>query len=234
MKKTISRWLGTAMAVVAVALSPLTASAQASQEPIIEFKTTINTQDVEAPAVTILLGGFKQETDYIDIDCGFGPEEHELIPATINTETGGWDGGTPVTCTVTSSGIVKIYGDASNIAVINFEGCYISDLKMAEMPNLYYINLDHNELHQLDLSAYPALQAISVSDNPFDAAPLKIGGNKPNLMLLEMGQTSNLDQSFNLSDYPKLASFGAMANKGLRTSQPHYHIRRSNHREYIP
>ena len=220
MKKTISRWLGTAMAVVAVALSPLTASAQTSQEPIIEFKTTINTQDVEAPAVTILLGGFKQETDYIDIDCGFGPEEHELIPATINTETGGWDGGTPVTCTVTSSGIVKIYGDASNIAVINFEGCYISDLKMAEMPNLYYINLDHNELHQLDLSAYPALQAISVSDNPFDAAPLKIGGNKPNLMLLEMGQTSNLDQSFNLSDYPNLVSFGAMANKGLRTLDP--------------
>ena len=220
MKKTIFQWLGMALAVVAVAFSSLTANAQTSSEPIIEFKTTINTQGVDAPAVTILLGGFKQETDYIDIDCGFGTVEHELVPATINTETGGWDGGTSVTCTVTSSGIVKIYGDASNIAVINFEGCYISDLKMAEMPNLYYINLDHNELHQLDLSAYPALQAISVSDNPFDVAPLKIGGNKPNLMLLEMGQTSNLDQSFNLSDYPNLVSFGAMANKGLKTLDP--------------
>ena len=39
-------------------------------------------------------------------------------------------------------------------------------------------------------------------------------------MLLEIGQTSNLDQSFNLSDYPKLVSFGAMANKGLRTLDP--------------
>lgn len=63
MKKTISQWLGMALAVMAVAFSPLTANAQTSSEPIIEFKTTINTQGVDAPAVTILLGGFKQETD---------------------------------------------------------------------------------------------------------------------------------------------------------------------------
>lgn len=181
---------------------PISVQAQELGEPLIEFKTAVLQQEGQdvGRTVTIFLGGYQQETDYIDFDCGNGVEEHELAPATIDASTGSWKGGTSITCNVTEEGLVRIWGDAANIAVIRFDGCYITDLKMQEMPNLYYLNLDHNLLHELDLSNFPSLAAISVSDNPFDRKPLKIGGNKPKLMLLEIGQTENLDQSFNLFD----------------------------------
>ena len=206
------------MACILLAL-PISVQAQELGEPLIEFKTAVLQQEGQdvGRTVTIFLGGYQQETDYIDFDCGNGVEEHELAPATIDASTGSWKGGTSITCNVTEEGLVRIWGDAANIAVIRFDGCYITDLKMQEMPNLYYLNLDHNLLHELDLSNYPSLSAISVSDNPFDRKPLKIGDNKPKLMLLEIGQTENLDQSFNLSDYPEMVSFDAYANKGLRT-----------------
>ena len=198
---------------------PISVQAQEQGEPLIEFKTAVLQQEGQdvGRTVTIFLGGYKQETDYIDFDCGNAVEEHELAPATIDASTGSWKGGTSITCNVTEEGLVRIWGDAATIAVIRFDGCYITDLKMQEMPNLYYLNLDHNLLHELDLSNFPSLAAISVSDNPFDRNPLKIGGNTPKLMLLEIGQTENLDQSFNLSDYPEMVSFDAYANKGLRT-----------------
>ena len=209
------------MACMLLAL-PVFTMAQDLGKPLIEFKTAILQQDEQevGRTVTIFLGGYKQETDYLDFDCGNGVEEHELEPATIDSSTGEWSGGTSITCNVTEEGIVRIWGDASNIAVIRFDGCYITDLTMQEMPNLYYINLDHNLLHELDLSNFPSLAAIAVNDNPFDRKPLKIGSNKPKLMLLEIGQTENLDQSFNISDYPELVSFDAYANKGLRTLDP--------------
>ena len=201
---------------------PFAAMAQTEEKPLIEFKTAVLEQEGEevGRTVTIFLGGYKQETDYIDFDCGNGLEEHELNPATIDASTGSWNGGTSITCNVTEEGIVRIWGDPENIAVINFDGCYITDLTMQEMPNLYYINLDHNLLHELDLSAYSGLGAISVSDNPFDRKPLKIGANKPKLMVLEMGQLTNIDPEFNLSDYPELISFDGYASKGLYKMDP--------------
>lgn len=216
MNRIFKTWLGFASMVCALLCLPQTAKA-AEDEPIIEFKTAVAQESDQANTVTILIGGFKAETDYIDLDCGAGLEEHELNQATFDKESGAWTGGTSVSCTVDASGTVKIYGDADNIAVINFEGCYITNLKMAKMPNLYYINLDHNYLQELDLSDFSGLQYITVADNPFDVKPLKIGGNKPNLQLLAIGQTENIDPSFNLSDYPSIVSFDAYACKGLKT-----------------
>lgn len=215
MKKFFKTWLGFASLVGALLCLPLTVTA-AENEPIIEFKTIVKEKS-GGTAVTIFLGGFKSETDYIDIDCGAGPEEQELVPATFDSANDAWTGGMSFTCTPGNDGVVKIYGDASNIAVINFEGCYISQLKMAKMDNLYYINLDHNELEALDLSEQSALQYITVADNPFDKSPLKIGGNKPNLQLLSIGQIGSLDPDFKLSDYPTLISFDAYACKSLTT-----------------
>lgn len=215
MKRLFKTWLGFASLVGALLCLPQTVTA-ADDEPIIEFKTIV-AQASGGSSVTIFVGGFKDETDYLDIDCGAGLEEQEFGLASFDKETQTWSGGMTYTCTPGSDGVVKIYGDASNIAVINFEGCYISQLKMANMPNLYYLNLDHNQLEALDLSNQSALQYITVADNPFNVSPLKIGGNKPNLQLLAIGQTDNLDPSFNLSDYPNIVSFDAYACKGLKT-----------------
>lgn len=217
MKRLFKTWLGFASLVGALLCLPQTVKA-AEDEPIIEFKTVV--EEVSGgTSVTIFIGGFSKEQDFLDIDCGYGLEEQEMGVASFDTESQAWSGGMSYTCTP-KDGVVKIYGDPSNIGVINFEGCYISQLKMAEMPNLYYLNLDHNQLEALDLSNQSALQYITVADNPYNVKPLVIGGNKPNLQLLAIGQAENIDQSFNLSDYPSIKSFDAYACKGLKTLDP--------------
>ena len=197
---------------------PQVAAAQ-EEEPIIQFKT-IAKEAANAGSVTLFIGGFQTTTDYIDVDCGSGPEERELTPATINTETGSWEGGAYITCTLDDNGIVKIYGDAANIAVLNFSGCYISELKMAPMPNLYYLNLEHNQLGALDLDGQTGLQYLTLTDNPFGKQPLKVGNDKPNLMVLEIGQVGKVDPTFSLRDYPALVSFDAYACKSLTQIDP--------------
>ena len=197
---------------------PQVAAAQ-EEEPIIQFKT-IAKEAANAGSVTLFIGGFQTSTQYIDVDCGNGPEEREIVPATINTETGAWEGGTYVTCTLDDNGIVKIYGDAANIAVLNFTGCYISELKMAPMPNLYYLNLEHNQLGALDLDGQTGLQYLTLTDNPFGKQPLKVGNDKPNLMVLEIGQVGKIDPTFSLRDYPALVSFDAYACKSLTQIDP--------------
>ena len=197
---------------------PQIAAAQ-DETPIIQFKSVAK-EVASASSITLFIGGFNTTTDYIDVDCGNGMEERELLPATINTETGSWEGGAYITCTLDGDGTVKIYGDASNIAVMDFSGCYISELEMAQMPNLYYLNLEHNELGALDLDGQTSLQYLTLTDNAFDKQPLKVGNDKPNLMVLEIGQVGQLDPSFSLRDYPALVSFDAYACKSLTQVDP--------------
>lgn len=216
MKTIFKSWLSIAAAFCALMCLPQSAAAQAGEEPIIEFKTNVKTS-ANGESVSILLGGFKSETDYIDIDCGSGTEEHELTPATFDATNESWSGGATVTCTINDAGIVKIYGDASNIAVIDFSGCYIQTLKLAPMPNLYYLNLDHNELEALDVTGFPSLGYLTVGDNPFGKSPLKIGADLKKLQFLSVQQVGKLDPNFKLSNYPKLISFDAYACKDIKS-----------------
>lgn len=187
-------------------------------EPIITFKTNIyDTYGVEN-AFYIYLG--TTETDYYDVDCGYGTSEYEVEPAYYSTDASSMVG-TTVSCRVNSDGIVKVYGDASKIDYFVARGCYIEWLKMDECVNLTIIDVCHNELKALDLSPFSKLQAIYVGDNTFSAeSPLKIGANKPNLAILEMDIVEHLDQSFNLSDYPAMQAFDAYHNLDLRKLDP--------------
>ena len=78
---------------------PFAAGAQTEEKPLIEFKTAVLEQEGEevGRTVTVFLSGYKQETDYIDFDCGKAVEENELNTATIDACTGRWDGGTSIT-----------------------------------------------------------------------------------------------------------------------------------------
>lgn len=211
----LSTWLRAAVLLAALGYLPHQLAAQ-EDEPIIAFKSVAKST-ANGDAVTIFLGSFQPGTDYIDMDCGSGTEEHEISQATINTTTGEWEGGTSITCTLSEDGWVKIYGDAANLAVINFSGCYISELQMADLPNLYYLNLEHNLLEGLDLSGkFGALAYLTLADNPFGKSPLKIGDNKPALQLLDISQAGRLDDAFSLADYPALVSFDAYACKTLK------------------
>lgn len=218
MKQLFSKWFGLVAFMCAWLCLPMTASA-ADDEPIIEFKTIV-AEKAGGSSVTVFLGGFKEETDYLDFDCGSGLEEQELKQAELNTEDGTWSGGLKFTCTPGEDGVVKIYGDPANIAVINFDGCYISQLKMAKMENLYYLNLDHNELEALDLTQQTALQYLTVADNPFNKSPMKLSTSMPNIKHLAIGQTGNVDPELNISNYPSLIIFDAYACKGLKSVDP--------------
>lgn len=188
------------------------------EKPFITFKTNIFNEYGETNKFSILLSSTKKE--YFDIDLGFGRNEVEIEPATYNPETGALEG-TLIPCRVSKEGVVRIYGDPSLIDVVNFEGCYITELDMNACTNLEIINLSHNELKALDLTPFKKAQAIYMSDNPFTAAtPLKIGAPKPDLQILEVDIIGHFDQGFNLSDYPSLVTFDGYHNLDLYKIDP--------------
>lgn len=218
MKRFFNRFLGALSLLGVILCAPVASFAQtAEEEPIIVLKS--NVYEVSGPSgvFTILLGG--TEDGYIDVDCGFGASEYELTRAEYDSSTGSWKG-TMITCQATPEGVVKIYGDASKIDVLNAAGCYLTEASFPKLTNLAILDLSHNELGSLDLTGFPMLQSIEVSDNPYKVKPLVIGGNKPDLAILSVGRTANFDPSFNLADYPNLIVFDAWANTGLTQLDP--------------
>lgn len=196
---------------------PLTAYAQPEEEPMMVIKTRVYEASGGAGSITLMLGA--TEDGYIDVDCGYGAIESEISQAYFDPETNSLQG-TYISCNVSAEGMIKIYGDASKIDVFEASECYLTEVQLEKLTNLEILDVNNNELTQLDLSGNNKLQSINVSGNPFNVKPLLIGGNKPDLMILDMGRITGLDQSFNLSDYPSLVSFDAWANKGLKTLDP--------------
>lgn len=188
-----------------------------AEEPIITFTTDLYSVQGSSNSFTFHIGG---KGDYIDVDCGFGTVEYDLHEAVFDSETQSIQA-TTVTGTVNQNGVVKVYGDASAIDYLSVEGCYITSISMPGLTNLEILNMQHNLLTGLDLTGFNKLQALYLSDNPFSAeTPLKIGGNKPDLALLQIGMSNYLDSSFNLSDYPAMVSFEAFGAKGLTNCDP--------------
>lgn len=205
--------------LLCMAASGHDAAAQTPDDtPIITFKTNIYDQYGAENAFHFVLGA--SETDYFDIDCGFGTAEYEVSPAYFDSESQSMTG-TAIACRVSPEGIVKVYGDPAKIDYLDAEGCYIDWIEMDGCTNIEILNLSHNELKRLDLTPFSKLQALYLSDNTFSAeTPLKVGPNKPGLTILELDIIDHLDQSFNLSDYPSLVSFDAYHNRDLRNIDP--------------
>ena len=204
-------WLG------AFVCLPSEAWAQIEGEPMMLIKTRVYEASEGAESITLMLGA--TEDGYIDVDCGYGPMESEISQAYFDSETGSLKG-TQISCNVSPEGVIKIYGDADKIDVLVAPECYLTEVQLDKLTNLEILDLSNNELAQLDLTRQSKLQSINVSGNPFGAKPLLIGGNKPDLMILDMGRITGLDPSFNLSDYPNLVSFDAWANAGLKSLDP--------------
>lgn len=198
-------------------IAGMPAAAQESETPIITFKTTLYENAGAANAFHFYIGT-KTET-YLDIDFGFGKTEVEVEPATFNQTTSSIDA-TTVTGSVGEDGTVKIYGDASLVDYLDLEGVYITDLDISALTNLEILNLRHNEIKGLDLTPQTKLQALYLTDNPFNVTPVIVGKDKPELTILDMSIVGAIDQSFNLSDYPLMASFSAYYTYDLRTLDP--------------
>ncbi|MGN1245427.1 MAG: leucine-rich repeat domain-containing protein, partial [Muribaculaceae bacterium] len=197
-----------------------TAKAQSSNEPAIVIHTNAYANDGEINEFTLMIGA-NTAGQYVDVDCGFGKVEYELLLAAYDSENAGLQG-TAIPCKVSPEGIVKIYcDDPGVIDYFNGDGCSITQIDFASCPNLGVLSLNHNELKSLDLTPNTNLKAIYISDNEFtEATPLVIGANKPNLTILELSIIKYMDPNFNISDYPNLMSVDFYHNEGITSLDP--------------
>ena len=203
-----------ALAVCLGATSTLFARATADEEPIITLKTSIYDLAGANNQISLVIGAV--EDMWIDVDCGFGPEEYELTASPLDTTLG-----TLIYCTVNKNATIKIYGEKPEaITYINAEGCYLTSADFTKLTNLDILNLNHNELTDIDLSKNTKIRALYVSDNPFtEATPLVIG-EKDSLIILEIPMVGYLDPNFDLTKYPKMKSFDAYYTRTLTKIDP--------------
>lgn len=123
--------------------------------------------------VSFWLGSTK-DTE-ITVDFGYGPKTY-TVKSDYTTTEGEEDseeesvlvGGTEISGSVSSEGIIRIYGNASNINYINMHGSEIYDVDISKFWNLSILELSHNELHTLTLNDFPFLEFVRLNDNPFD------------------------------------------------------------------
>ncbi|MDE6125729.1 MAG: hypothetical protein K2G30_02110 [Muribaculaceae bacterium] len=174
-----------------------------TRQPIIEFHTTLYDDTGDANAFHFVIGA--KEATYIEVDYGFGIVGDDVEPAVFDVDTQAIVG-TTISGSVSKEGNVRIYGDASLIDYLDLEGCYITDLSFPALTEVAILNLNHNLLKSLDLSHMTKLEALYISDNPFDVSPLVLGADKPYLTILDMSLLGALDESFDFSDYPSLRS----------------------------
>lgn len=161
--------------------------------------------------------GTTSPTEFTIVD-GMGQRTVEFDVVTV--ESGAYQGNW-VQLKTPASGQIKLWGDISKIDVLVADGGYITSVDLSGCSALEILSLEHNNLQKLDLSALSNLQAVYLTDNTFTReTPLKIGGNKPNLQILEIDIIDWLDQSFNLSDYPALVAFDGYHNMSLYNVDP--------------
>lgn len=203
----------TVLSVLSAAGTPLTASAAENDEPIIFLKSNAAKDGAKGFGISL---GTDTQPAYFEIDFGFGKEEIEVQPWTVED---GAIKGTYIACSPVDE--IKIYGDASLLSLFDAEGAYLTEADISKCTNLEVIDLSHNQLQSLDLTPQTKAYAIYLGDNPFTAAsPCKIGAPKPNLEILEVDIIDHFDQSFNLSDYPKIKTFDAYHNRDLYNCDP--------------
>lgn len=188
----------------------LSASAQ-SEEPIITIKTTA--YNPENPTQTITLNFIATEPTGIEVDFGLGRKSY-FVQASDDISNP-----TSIQSALTEEGEVRVYGDASKISYIDFEGIYMTELSMPTLTNLGIAILSHNELHQFDFTPFTNLGGLLIDDNPFDRG-LVIGANKPGLSILNVSQVQNMDPDFDLRNYPLMQSFIAWDTRGLTKIDP--------------
>lgn len=167
----------------------------------------------EPTGMTFYLGATEETT--VTVDFGTETEEFIILPADIDTSTGGFNS-TAIPGVVSTQGVIKVYGDASKINFIDCEGCGLTSADITALTNMEVISMNHNSLGALNLDPLSHLYYVSVNDNPFNVTPFTPGGNKPELSIIQMDQLGAVASSFNLSDYPALQSFQAWNTKSLR------------------
>lgn len=173
--------------------------------------------------------GSSVDTD-ITVDFGYGPKTFTVKsdydptePDDESEEESVLQGGTEISGSVSSEGIIRIYGDASKISYVNMHGSEITDLDISKFSNLSILELSHNNLHTLTLDNLPHIEYIRLNDNPFDQG-LFLGEMRA-LKYLNVNQMGDhaLDHSngtIDLSKYKALYIFTAWDSHCLEHLDP--------------
>lgn len=210
--KTKHLLAGGALALAAVL--PMQAQQKA---PIMEFHTLLYEMNGGTNLFSFSLGATSDT--YVEIDFGYGPDEYEVGYADFDPESQSIKG-TRISGSVSSEGIVKIYGDPKMIDYLDLEGVYADRLDISQLTNLDILNLAHNELLELDLSPLKYITYLDIKDNPFTNKPFVLGNDHPELQYLDISQLGALDQSLDLTDFKKLQQFVAFHTFDLRVCDP--------------
>lgn len=216
MNKTISKCL---IALFAFLLLPTVAMADYDGEGELLFTIYSNLyeEDAEVNIFSMQLGSTSKDGAWVDIDTGYGAEEFEMGYASVNDST---IESTLYTGKVSPEGIVRVYGDPKSIDYINASGCGVTRIEFNNVPNLTFLNLEHNSLQTLNVDNLQGLQALYLADNPFTkATPLMIG-SLPLLTILEVGQIDYISPDFTLTNFPNLMAFDAYYTRSLKTCDP--------------
>lgn len=215
-----SLWAGVKCLVAAslmFGVSTFEAQAFETDEPIITFHTTLYDDNGADNTFGIVLGATEAGVQYA-IDCGYGKQYITVDRAEIDST--GELGGTYFSCSVSSRGTVKIYGDPTKIDYFHGGGCYITDIDMHPDMPLQILNLEHNSLGKLSLDNFTDLSVLYLMDNPFDVEPFNITVPMEQMLVLEVGQIDNIAPNFNLANFPALVSFDAYHTVGLAQVDP--------------
>lgn len=191
---------------------------------LMTLKTNIYGYQGPTNSFTIYLGATENDTE-VYVESPTSEEYISVGPWSLgeNEEGDKVTTATQISITVTeSNNEVKIYGDKSKIDFIDVHGCYLSAVTLdGEFPNLAVIDLSHNELTEIDLSAQTSLASIDLTDNAFtDASKMVIGTNHPGLLILSVGINDVCDPNLDLTNFPNLQYFSARNNYGVYSVDP--------------
>lgn len=215
------------LSLLAILMMMPAAAQTAGDEPIITIKThrydTYGTTNniVFSLGATIEAG----ETD-IQVDFGFGKKAY-TITSDVSLSTGEDDTDEEdvvvdqsyISGSVSSEGVIRIYGNADEIDYFNIHGSEVYDIDLSKMTKMAILELGHNEINRLDLSHMPLLSYVDIKDNPFNEG-LTIGTDHRYLEYLcvnQIGDNALASGTIDLSQFPYLKIFTAWDAKCLKT-----------------
>lgn len=156
----------------------------------------------------------------IDVDFGYGRETYTIAYDSYVSEDDSTEtliGGSVITGTISAEGLVRVYGNASDIDYLDIHGSEVYDLDISQLSRLMILALPHNDIQRLDVSMLRELQYLDLKDNPFNEG-LTIGEDHPWLYYLNinrLGDNALATGTVQLSNFKALQFFTAWDTKCL-------------------
>lgn len=215
-------------AIMGMIAQPFVSVAQDTDEtPIITIKShRYETAQGTIEASQIQFSLMSKEPTEIKVDMGYGTVKKYTVTGvgdiTIDDYYDTLTGGTTISGPLGPSGVIRVWGDASQFDYFDIHGSEVFDLDIAQLTNLEILSLSHNAIRKLDLSEMADLMYVDVADNTFEEG-FTLGDNHPMLLYLnvnQLGDKALTSGTIDIAKYPLLQQFSAWDTKCLRNLDP--------------